>query len=272
MASKSQVWKLHEHIARNHRKDGLASKIRKTYGRGEAYSIFDKDFLGVVLWEGVSPITGQEIVVLATWFSDNSKTGDMIQISILVRDVSPVIANKTGCDRAVCGDCPHRINGTCYVAIFHGPRAAWDAYQRGRYAYFDGDYSIFDGRKVRFGMYGDPALIPLDIVQGIVNNCAGHTGYTHQWANIAPEYMSFFQASCDSVADLDIAERNGWGAFVVLPVGMDKSELPYKTTRCPVSINPKIQCVDCGMCDGKMGFSHRIVIEAHGKKADSVEW
>jgi len=79
----------------------------------------------LVLWEGVSPITGQEIVVLATWWSSNAKTGNMIQISILVKDMSPVIANKNGCDESVCGNCIHRLNGTCYVAIFHGPRAAW---------------------------------------------------------------------------------------------------------------------------------------------------
>jgi len=121
-------------------------------------------------------------------------------------------------------------------------------------------------------MYGDPALIPLNIVSGIVDNCDGHTGYTHQWKHVAPEYMNFFQASCDSVSDLESATNLGYGSFTVLPVGMDKNELPYKTSRCPASINPNIQCITCGKCDGKNKFARRVVIEAHGKAAAKVEW
>jgi len=50
-------------------------------------------------------------VVIATGFStpsDNRKTGDMIQIWILVRSVSPTEAIRTGLDRLICGSCVHR--------------------------------------------------------------------------------------------------------------------------------------------------------------------
>ena len=66
-------------------------------------------------------------VIIATGFStpsDNRKTGDMIQIWILVRSVSPTEAIRTGLDRLICGSCVHRgheengrhgVERTCYV-------------------------------------------------------------------------------------------------------------------------------------------------------------
>lgn len=48
-------------------------------------------------------------VVIATGFersSENPKTGNMIQVWILARHVSPSDAVRTGLDAIVCGDCP----------------------------------------------------------------------------------------------------------------------------------------------------------------------
>jgi len=245
---------------------GEASKTRKFYAPGDSYNIYDKDFLGVILWEGLSKITGDQIVVLASFDSGNRKTGPMVQVWILRYDMQPHVAQKCGGDDAVCGDCTHRINGTCYVVTFQGPRAAYDSYKAGRYATFDGDYSIFSERKVRFGAYGDPSLIPFDIVRNIADNCVSWTGYTHQWNNpVGAEYAKFFQASCDSVELLETATDKGWGSFTVLPVGFDKASLPFKTTRCPASIDDTVQCIDCGLCNGATRHAHKVVIEVHGR-------
>src|SRR5580693_8814233 len=81
-----------------------------------------------------------QIVIIATAFarkSSNPKTGDMIQVWILARDVNPLQALKTGEDIVVCLDCKHRGNGgknrTCYVRVANAPLGVWKAYQRGMY-------------------------------------------------------------------------------------------------------------------------------------------
>ena len=123
----------------------------------------------------------QDIVVIATGFkrkSDNPKTGDMIQIWILARDVNPVEAIKIGADEKVCFDCKHRgVAGkqrTCYVRIANAPLGVWKAYTRGMYRRLElADYErAFAGRKVRFGAYGDPVLIPVAMVAAIAGGQA----------------------------------------------------------------------------------------------------
>jgi len=249
----------------------------KTWKKGDSYDVNHKDFLGVVLWEGKSALDGADIVALASFSSANRKTGNAVQVFIMRQDMKPNDAAKKGLDYSVCGDCPHRPHdgkqGTCYVITYRAPRAVWEAYKRGRYAWFDGDYSIFDGKVIRWGAYGDPSLIPYDIVRQ-VNDAADHfMGYTHQWKkSFAQEHMACLQASCDSVEDLNMATRRGWGSFTVLPIDMDKGELNHKVITCPASIDSKVQCVDCGMCNGTTGRARKIVIHAHGRSAKDVKW
>lgn len=113
-------------------------------------------------------------VVIATGFakaSDNRKTGDMIQIWILVKACDPVEAIRTGLDRLICGNCVHRGDGTgggrsCYVNAGQAPLGIWRAWKAGRYPvlqFMDG----FTGRRVRFGAYGDPTWIPLSLALAI---------------------------------------------------------------------------------------------------------
>jgi len=90
-----------------------------------------------------------------------------------------------GLDSIICGNC--RLRGgngrkrSCYVVYGQAPQSIWRKYQRGGYAFLPVDQyaDVFSGRVVRFGSYGDPALIPLDIVRGIASVSAGWTGYTH---------------------------------------------------------------------------------------------
>ena len=42
---------------------------------------------GGIVWEGDSLLTGDPIVVVATWDSKNPKTGDMVPMYILLADV-----------------------------------------------------------------------------------------------------------------------------------------------------------------------------------------
>ena len=79
----------------------------------------------VEFWRGY--VDGVEVVAVATNIvrkSENIKTDDMIQTTIMPVDVSPLEAAKTGLDKAVCGECPLRpitakANDTvpCYVDL-----------------------------------------------------------------------------------------------------------------------------------------------------------
>ena len=75
-------------------------------------------------------------------------------------------ASKQGKDEAVCGMCPHRhhLGGACYVTLFQAPLQVWKSYHKGNYPKVD-DMSIFEGMSIRFGAYGDPNVLPMDLLE-----------------------------------------------------------------------------------------------------------
>ena len=229
---------------------------------------------GVILWAGASLLDGAPIVAIATGLngkSANTKTGGMVQTWILRSDVSPLDAIRTGADKSVCGGCIHRPNlktgkRTCYVNIGQAPRSIFLAFKRGRYNYLlTGDYAAtFAGRAVRFGAYGDPAAVPVAVWENVKRTCGMYTGYTHQWRSEKfSRLLSICQASCETVADVENANRRGWGTFRVVPVG---GTVPEAET-CPASAEggKVATCETCGMCNGRKGLN--IAIIAHGATA-----
>jgi hypothetical protein len=213
--------------------------------------------LGVVLHRGVSAFTGEAYVVIAVLGrSSNSKTGDMIQVYILADTAAkPTETLKTGQDETVCGDCPLRgLMGkarTCYVNLGQGPRTVHDAYNRGRYPdYVAADHDrYFRGRKIRWGAYGEPVLIPLAIVAHLSAIASGWTGYTHQHRR--PEfqvYRAYFMASVHSVAEGDDANGRGWRYFRACN---DGQPAPGEIV-CPASDAGgwRRDCTTCNACKG----------------------
>jgi hypothetical protein len=215
------------------------------------------------------------IAVIATLTTENSKTGDMVQVWILSRATNPIDAVKTGADADVCLDCKHRGTGrkdrTCYVNVFQAPYAIWNAYNRGRYPFLStADFAqVFQGRKIRFGAYGEPVLIPLAIVAELSRVADGHTGYSHQWRNPAyAEYRAHVMASVDSPAEYDAAKSLGWRTFRVRPE--DTPLLPREIT-CPASDESgrRTTCANCKLCSGSYAGDPRkdIAIVIHGANA-----
>lgn len=224
----------------------------------------------MILYEGPSMLNGKPIVAIATGLdgkSTNVKTGPMVQTWILSQKESPMEAAKSGNDDAVCGDCPLRpLNlGTCYVTLFQGPRSIWATWKRGRYP----DFSVqsFSGLPVRFGAYGDPAAVPFHIWDAIGLQASMTTGYTHQWRDCDPLHKHYCMASVETEDDAMLARERGWRTFRVTTRPGDKSL--SKEVVCPASeeAGHKIQCIDCGACDGRASKrkSH-IVIHAHGSR------
>ena len=224
---------------------------------------------GSVFYHGPSRLDGHTIVAVATWGTENPKTGQLVQTWILRADLPPTEAARAGLDASVCGPCPLRpINGGgCYVRLHHGPRAVWDAWSRGRYlGLLQTDRRPFLGRGLRYGSYGDPVAVPLKAWAPLRKLCTGrhHSGYTHQWAN--PRFQSWrstLMASTHTIEESIRAWSLGWKTFRILPRGGLDTKRPEELL-CPASPEggKRATCETCGSCDAQ----HRnVAIVAHGQ-------
>lgn len=224
---------------------------------------------GLILWEGVSAIDGvTPIVAIATGFQTPTKNeklskrgSKVIQVFYLLRDVPPHKAVKTGEDAAVCGDCMHRpsLGGACYVVTFQAPLSVWKAYRRGSYAKWDGDTSIFAGRFVRFGAWGDPAAVPVGTFDSIRAAAARVAAYTHQWQDDRfAGLRAWAMASADSAKERARAKLAGWRSFRVRRE--DEPLLPGER-QCPASDEAptadRMDCERCGGCNGLLTGAKR---------------
>lgn len=102
---------------------------------------------------------------------------------------------------------------------------------------------------VRFGTYGEPSLLPLDLVGDMVLGASSWTGYTHQarkpWAN---GYRAFFMASAHS--DKEAVSLTGWRSFVAY----ERDDVST-AVQCPASKEASMSsnCAKCGLCSGMSG-------------------
>lgn len=227
---------------------------------------------GFIFYHGTSPIDGAPIVGIATLKSRNAGTGNMVQTFILREDVHPLEAVATRGDVSICGDCTHRGLGgakrTCYVDVAKSVAQVWLAYRRGSYADLSDDLpraaALLRRRRVRLGAYGDPAMIDHLVWYALLADCAGWTGYTHQWRfQWAAAIRELCMASVESVRDADIARSLGWRTFRVNGDGVASS----REMICPKSDEggARLQCVDCGACDGALKpTAASVTIRVHG--------
>ena len=225
-----------------------------------------KKVTGYTIFEGKSPITGDDIIAVITLKSTNIKTGNMASMWILHKDLSPIEASKEGKDESICGMCPHRHNlgGACYVTLFQAPLQVWKSYHKGNYPKVN-DMTIFEGMSVRFGAYGDPNVIPIDILVQLKSVVKNSTSYTHQWKTESDNesLKSVSMASVDNKAEATLAIQNGWRYFRVTN---DISDINKATEIVCPNTTKGIQCIDCGLCNGNTIKAKNIVIEVHGSK------
>jgi hypothetical protein len=250
--------------------------------------------LGVILHRGRSPFDDSPYVVIMPLGrpSKNGKTGKMLQTYIIRSHVHPVVAVRNQGDAAICGNCPLRglvgfpkrqparvkrkRHRACYVNVGQGPAMVYDAFKRGRYV----DYvpalhdQFIRGRKVRFGTYGEPVLIPLDLVRHLISLSSGWTGYTHQWASPAfADYRHYLMASTHGLTgpwSREHAKSLGWRTFRTMRDGLPAAG----EILCPASkeAGKRLTCEQCRLCDGagtrKAGLAMvDIYIPGHGGKA-----
>jgi len=209
--------------------------------------------------------TETQVVLLSgfTKKSGNGKTGDMLQSYILARNIHPVELVKSKQDAIVCFDCPLKSGNGCHEAPLLGkaPTSMWRKYRRGGYSRLI-DLSLLRGKKIRFGVYGEPTLIPIEIVRAMASVSVDWLGYTHRWKEekIQP-YKDFFMAST-SPSDSWLARAKGWRDFEISdsPVSgkvlCPASELAKKE-RESRGIHKDVSCATCGLCSGNLTNSAR---------------
>ena len=235
-------------------------------GKNKPAQKIAKQPLGFVLYRGPSSLDGAPIVVIATLSTSNIKTGNMLQTWILREDINPVEASKLGEDSSICGSCVHRHhnNGACYVNIGQAPNQIWKSYHKGRYADFDlaKHANFILGRSVRLGAYGDPAAAPFEAFEKILNLASGHTGYTHQinHKGFDRRFLQICMVSADTPKQALKYQAQGAKTF---RVALAEDDLFAHEIECRAD-SDGVQCIDCGLCDGK---TQSIAIAVHGSRS-----
>lgn len=231
---------------------------------------------GRTLWEGHSPVDGAPLALIASGFirpSENTKTGPMIQVSLVRSDISPNRAVLLGKDDSVCNQCELRPtlvrnsgkkSAQCYVQTDKGLNHSWKAFKRGFYPF--AMPSILSGLVVRFGSYGNVSNVPQSILEPLFAMVRRHTCYDHNWHMPDAQWLRrYAMASVSCPSKKQEANNLGWRTFrVVRSVG----ELLPDEILCPAgkitSLGKKITCYDCGLCSGTMIGAKNIAIVDHG--------
>lgn len=202
----------------------------------------------------------------------------------------------------------HSLGGDCYVQIVHAPRSTWQSWdskdQPGenwsdtpQILALQADALAYG---LRLGSYGDPAAVPWTVWQDLISALqpAKVLGYTHQWHALAlasaalgvpvarevPEIgagtfdhlrdhyawlRDHLMASCDSVAESELARSMGWRTFTAIPAG---TAIPERSIQCPATRdkNP-LNCYQCGICNGagKGASKASVYLLEHGMRSQS---
>lgn len=101
---------------------------------------------------------------------------------------------------------------------------------------------------VRFGTYGEPSAIPIDLVDTICSISETWTGYTHQWLKRS-EYAPYFMASVHNIYQESLAHKKGFRAYIATEEEIEGF------IQCPASKEAgyKSSCAACGLCSGALG-------------------
>ena len=220
--------------------------------------------MATLIHKGKSAYNGEKILGAVTHKSSNIKTGNVDTLWILPESKEPHTAVKSGCDSAVCGDCPHRRDhgalGDCYVLPFQAPLSIFRSLSK-----TVADSFKATSKSIRLGGYGDPSMLSEGVVASLVASYERHLGYTHQWKRTWASWSKrFCMASVDSVDEAKKAWSKGWRTFrVAYDSHMEDNEI-----LCP-SVTHGVQCADCSLCNGATDGDKRksIVVMAHGSKS-----
>lgn len=225
--------------------------------------------------------TLDNIHVLRIKDSQNSKLGEGNMLHTYHFSIDQVRFSNLKLDGSSCLDCPLSYtnsseegeSGGCYThkgfmgmglrSMLKRLNKLWhkgkiEVYSAERMNSFLGAIEFLKPELIRFGVYGEPVLLPIQVVQKL-SHISPYTGYTHQWSK--PEYQQyrhFFMASTHNSFETAIANDMGWRTFNV--------GILDNAVNCPASkeAGKKTTCVSCKLCNGSNGNSKKnIYINPH---------
>lgn len=171
---------------------------------------------------------------------------------------------------AVCFDCPFRAYLKCYTHKYQ-QYAGFLSMLKSISREFKNVHEIpsihllekkivdiSNNRYIRFGTYGEPTLLPLNLVSNMVQASKSHTGYTHQWSK-KPDYAAYFMASTHNENQANMAKKIGFRSFIA------SNETLENAVVCPASSEAgfKSTCEKCGLCSGQRKGTKNIQILEH---------
>jgi len=234
---------------------------------------------GFIIYQGKSLIDGKMIVVIFLPKSKNKKTGNMCQVYILVMDIDPRLASKTGADYSICGNCKHRgtptndpnrsyaKGRTCYVNLAQGVLVVYKQLMKGAYPMVNNHndiQSLGENQVIRLGTYGDPSAVPSYIWDSLLSKAKKHTGYTHQ-SKIASADVRADQCmmSADSYEESKQFWSKGFRTFRVLQKN-EELDTKYEVL-CPASkeAGKRTTCEQCVLCSGSNINAKSVAIYQH---------
>lgn len=210
--------------------------------------------------------------------SNNSKTGNMLQIFVL--PLNWIIEGQMSDDSEICFDCVFSQSQTkkCYVrkgfmnlGLISKVKTLHKLYVNNQIPTYNAKVEkqilkYCKHRFIRFGAYGEPILLGEKLTSEICKNAIGWTGYTHQY--LKAEYnwaKDYFMASVENDFQNEVAKKLGFRTFFV---ASNLTEILNKPNfiNCPASKEKgkKIECIDCLLCMGtKTKTKKSIIINKH---------
>ena len=195
--------------------------------------------------------------------SENKKTGNQVQLWIMLRDMHPVEGIKTQSDTAICGTCPLR-GDVCYVNPTFAPARVWRSWNQGNVTLGFPPRFKTRFRSLRLGAYGDPAALPIELLKTLVARFRTWTGFTHLWKDAHPDLSALCMASTETAALAEEANLLGWRTFRIRSTSddarfKDEALCVYEAT------GNEVTCENCGACNGNQKtFTGNIVTTVHG--------
>jgi hypothetical protein len=211
---------------------------------------------------------GQNVFVISLSKTSNKKITDgtkIVQTYTFSREQWALANNGTKIgmkeffklDAANCLDCPfsgNSGNGKCYthkLMQYSGFLSSLRSINVDQLTPLNAEKTtqiieMSAGKYVRFGTYGEPSLLPIQLVASVCNVAKNWTGYTHQHEkSFAAEFSKYFMASIENEE-----EKLGWRSFRVLT-----EQTSAGAVVCPASNEAgfKSNCATCGLCSGLLG-------------------
>jgi hypothetical protein len=223
----------------------------------------------VKIWEGdkiFAVLTG------LTRNSENTKTGNMLGVSILPIAEKPSDSIKHKNDQAQCGGCALAAGTpgpwSCYVNPV-ALNSVWAATVKKKVSKLVDKFLQLNLTPVRLGTYGDPAFLPLRLLKKIIGNSGRRwTGYTHQWETCSPKYSAYMMASIDRTNSKADAIALGYRTYRILG---ELDTLDSDEIMCPHNSHG-VQCCDCKLCSGNGIKAKNIAVRISGPKSKTSQY